>query len=114
MPRGDEPLGDVASVVLFENERVKIWNLIVEPGGRIANYNLRLDNHKQKTVEAFRDLNFHVMAVGDSYNDLSMIRAAHRGILFKAPDNVLAENPDLPTASNFDELKTRIEKDGEI
>ena len=89
-------------------------NLIVEPGGRIANYNLRLDNHKQKTVEAFRDLNFHVMAVGDSYNDLSMIRAAHRGILFKAPDNVLAENPDLPTASNFDELKTRIEKDGEI
>ena len=32
MSRGDEPLGDVASVVLFENERVKIWNLIVEPG----------------------------------------------------------------------------------
>ena len=32
MPRGDEPLGDIASVVLFENERVKIWNLVVEPG----------------------------------------------------------------------------------
>ena len=32
MPRGSEPLGDVASVVLFENEHVKIWNLIVEPG----------------------------------------------------------------------------------
>ncbi len=32
MPRGDQPLGDIASVVLFENERVKIWNLIVEPG----------------------------------------------------------------------------------
>ena len=32
MPRGNEPLGDIASVVLFENERVKIWNLIVEPG----------------------------------------------------------------------------------
>ena len=32
MPRGDEPLGDIASVVLFENDKVKIWNLIVEPG----------------------------------------------------------------------------------
>ena len=32
MARGNEPLGDIASVVLFENEGVKIWNLIVEPG----------------------------------------------------------------------------------
>ena len=30
-PDGKE-LGEIASVVLFENERVKIWNLIVEPG----------------------------------------------------------------------------------
>ena len=32
MPRGDEPLGDIASVVLFENDKVKVWNLVVEPG----------------------------------------------------------------------------------
>ena len=32
MPRGDAPLGEIASNVVFENERVKIWNLIVEPG----------------------------------------------------------------------------------
>ena len=32
MARGNEPLGDIASVVLFENDHVKIWNLIVEPG----------------------------------------------------------------------------------
>ena len=25
-------LGEIASVVLFENDKVKIWNLIVEPG----------------------------------------------------------------------------------
>ena len=28
----DKELGEIASVVLYENERVKIWNLIVEPG----------------------------------------------------------------------------------
>ena len=27
-----KPLGDIATNVLFENDRVKIWNLIVEPG----------------------------------------------------------------------------------
>ncbi|MCH7800119.1 MAG: hypothetical protein IIC24_01115 [Chloroflexi bacterium] len=32
MPRGDEPLGEVATDVLFENDKVKIWNLIVNPG----------------------------------------------------------------------------------
>ena len=32
MPRGNEPLGDIATNVLFENDNVKIWNLIVEPG----------------------------------------------------------------------------------
>ena len=33
MPRGNEPLGPIASKLLFENERVKIWNLVIEPGG---------------------------------------------------------------------------------
>ena len=32
MPRGDAPLGDIATDVLFENDAVKIWNLIVNPG----------------------------------------------------------------------------------
>ena len=32
MPRGNEPLGEIATDVLFENDRVKIWNLIVNPG----------------------------------------------------------------------------------
>ncbi len=32
MARGNEPLGDIATDVLFENDNVKIWNLIVNPG----------------------------------------------------------------------------------
>ena len=32
MPRGNEPLGEIATDVLFENERVKIWMLVVESG----------------------------------------------------------------------------------
>ena len=36
MPRGDQTLGDIATDVLFENDKVKIWNLIVEPGDSSA------------------------------------------------------------------------------
>ena len=32
MARGNEPLGDIATKVLFENEKVKVWNLVVDPG----------------------------------------------------------------------------------
>ena len=32
MADSDRQLGDIATVVLLENDKVKIWNLIVEPG----------------------------------------------------------------------------------
>ena len=32
MPRGDEPLGPVANQFLFENERIKMWHLDLQPG----------------------------------------------------------------------------------
>ena len=32
MPRGDEPLGAVANQFLFENDRLKMWHLNLQPG----------------------------------------------------------------------------------
>ncbi len=32
MARGNEPLGDPANRFLFENERVKVWHLVLDPG----------------------------------------------------------------------------------
>ncbi len=32
MPRGDEPLGPVANQFLFENDRLKMWHLDLQPG----------------------------------------------------------------------------------
>ncbi len=75
----------------------------------IVDYILRIDDHKRRSVEAFRSLNFHVLSAGDSYNDLSMLRAANAGALFHAPDNVIAENPDLPSFTDYDELRAWID-----
>ena len=81
--------------------------------GRISGYNLRHPDHKRASVEAFRALNFHVTAVGDSYNDTRMLGAAHAGILFHAPDNVRAEFPDFPAVDDYAALEAAITAAGE-
>ena len=49
------------------------------------------------------------IAAGDSYNDLGMIRASKAGWLFKGAPSTKAENPDVPTLEEYDELLAAIE-----
>ena len=83
--------------------------LAIEPSGRIADFRLRLPDHKRKTVEALAGLNFRTIAAGDSYNDLSMIDRADHGFLFRPPDRLVSERPDLQVAADHTELRERIE-----
>jgi len=76
----------------------------------ITNYCLRQPGQKCKSVEAFRALNFQVIAAGDSYNDITMLEAADHGILFKAPDNVKAEFGNFPAVEEYGELMALIEE----
>jgi len=78
--------------------------LEVDDGGRIRDYRLRLTDHKRKAVSAFRGLNFHTVAAGDSYNDTSMLGEAHAGILFRPPQNVVDEFPQFPVTRTYAEL----------
>ncbi len=82
--------------------------LVVEPGGRVSDYRLRMQDQKRASVKAFKDLNFHTIAAGDSYNDASMLAEAHAGILFCPPANVTAEFPQFPVTRNYDELRRAI------
>jgi len=75
--------------------------------GRVANYHLRMPDQKRHSVEAFKTLNFTVMAAGDSYNDTSMLGAADAGILFRAPDNVIREFPQFPVVHDYAALEAQ-------
>ncbi len=77
--------------------------------GSIDGYRLRKVDHKRLSVEAFKGLNFKVVSVGDSYNDLSMLRAADGAVLYRPTDAFAAENPDLPVARDYRQLKAAIE-----
>ncbi len=83
-------------------------DLVIDETGRIADYKLRLPDHKRKAVEAFRALNFDTIAAGDSYNDLSMIDCADEGLLFCPPDRLTKERPELPVARNHPQLQAII------
>jgi phosphoserine/homoserine phosphotransferase len=75
---------------------------------RIVDYELRQANQKQHAVEAFRRLNYCVIAAGDSYNDTTMLAAADHGYLFHAPENVVAEFPQFPALDTYDDLRLAI------
>jgi len=83
-------------------------HLTVDHLGNIVNYHLRQENGKMKVVEALQNLNYKVIAVGDSYNDINMLRKAETGILYRPPHNVVNDNPDLPIVESYDELKSLI------
>jgi phosphoserine / homoserine phosphotransferase len=85
-------------------------HLTTDSEGNITNYNLRQKNGKRCVVEALQSLNYKVIAIGDSYNDLAMIRKAEMGILFNPPQNVIDENSDLMVVNTYNELKSVIVK----
>lgn len=71
----------------------------------VTGYTLRQADGKKKAALALRQLSYEVIAMGDSYNDISMLQAADRGILFRPPENVIAEFPNLPVTNSYDEIK---------
>ena len=82
--------------------------LEVAPDGEITGFTMRCEQSKLTSVKAFQAMGYETIAVGDSYNDLGMIRASKAGFLFRAPDNVKAENPDLPALETYEELLSAI------
>ena len=83
--------------------------LLIDETGRIEDWKIRCDDHKRKTVESLMQMNYQVIAAGDSYNDTSMLSAASAGILFRPPENVIAEFPQFPVARDYSELIYAIE-----
>ena len=80
-------------------------SLVVDEQGKINDFRLRISDGKTKAVRALKDLNFKVIAAGDSYNDTGMLKEADTGILFCPPDNVIEEFPQFKVTRNYDEFK---------
>jgi len=79
-------------------------DLDIDNQGRVIGYRLRQPDQKRQAVRAFKELNFEVVAAGDSYNDLSMLTEAEAGVLFRPPEQLVEEYPQFPVTRTHDEL----------
>ena len=91
------------------NPTLLCHTLMIDETGRIEDWKIRYDDHKRKTVESLIEMNYQVIAAGDSYNDTSMLSAASAGILYRPPENVIEEFPQFPVAMDYSELTGAIE-----
>lgn len=85
-------------------------NRLIVENDRIAGYQLRQPNQKQKSVAALKSLNYHVISAGDSYNDTAMLLEANVGFLIHAPENVKREFPQLKAVESHVGLMKLIQR----
>ncbi len=84
-------------------------SLEVDGNDMICGIRMRQDNGKKKAIDGLRAMGFRTFAAGDSYNDLAMIHLADKGCLFRAPENIIKEEPDLRLCRTYDEFYSEIE-----
>jgi len=83
-------------------------SLEVAPDGVITGYRLRQPDSKRRAAQSLRQLNFKIIGMGDSYNDINLLKEADTGILFRPPENVVREFPQFPVTRDYEELKPLI------
>lgn len=83
-------------------------SLEIDAGGAIADYRLRQPDGKKHVVEALQGLNFEVIAMGDSYNDITMLQKAEHGLLFCPPDSVKERYPQFPVTYDYAALQQQL------
>ena len=85
-------------------------DLEIDSEGMICHYRLRLPDGKRHAVLALKQLNFSVIALGDSYNDTSMLAEADLGILFRPSDKVRQQFPQFPVTTEYQSVQRLIDE----
>ena len=92
------------------NQPMMLCHRLSVKNKKLVGYTLRQDNGKHFVVKGFQLMNFTVIATGDSYNDIAMLKQADKSILFNPPKKVIKDYPEFEIANNYTELKGFFEK----
>jgi phosphoserine/homoserine phosphotransferase len=103
---------EFADPLMEQLERPTLFchSLEVNSQGIISGYQLRQKDAKREVVKALKNLNYEVIAFGDSYNDINMLKEADLGVLFRPPQNVIDDCPEFPVINEYAELKYFLEE----
>ena len=82
--------------------------LEVAPGGEITGFRMRCAQSKLTTVKALQSIGYTPIASGDSYNDLDMLLYSKAGFLFRGPERIKQDYPQIKCCEDFSELLSLI------
>ena len=82
--------------------------------GRIEGVRLRIRGRKDHVIRSVQEIGFRVVAIGDSYNDERVLRAADHAILYNAPADLAERLPHAFQARNYDDIRRHVEMVREI
>ena len=82
----------------------------LDPQGHIRGFKLRIRGKKERIVSGFRSAGFSVAAMGDSMNDLSLLRESDYRLLYRPVDLLVREFPEADVAQNLDEALAYLER----
>jgi phosphoserine/homoserine phosphotransferase len=83
--------------------------LVIDGDGFVADYLLRQQDQKRHAVNAFKSLNFKVIAAGDSFNDTGMLAAADAGFFIHPPAAIAQQFPQFPVNESYAQLNAAID-----
>lgn len=76
--------------------------------GFLTQHHLRQPKGKHHVVNSLKHLGFTVRAAGDSYNDISMLQTADKGVLFRPPMRIVEEFPQLEVTHDYKGLLKKL------
>jgi phosphoserine/homoserine phosphotransferase len=77
--------------------------------GTISGFKLRIRGQKERIVSGLKSAGFMVAAMGDSLNDLSLLRSSDHRVLYRPVEALRAAFPDAPLATNLDQALVHME-----
>ena len=93
----------LGGVNLFANQ------FAVDSRGLINGFQLRIRGQKERIVSGFKSAGFAVAAMGDSLNDLSLLRSCDFPVLYRPVQSLLDQFPGAAVAQHRDEALALVE-----
>lgn len=84
--------------------------LEVDRKGNVVGYKLREKDGKIEMIQRFQKAGYFTIAIGDSFNDLKMLKGAEKGILFRPSPKLLKQEKNIEVAQTYIDLKKIISK----
>ncbi len=91
----------------------------LDAAGRITGFKLRIRGQKERIVSGFKSAGYKVAAMGDSLNDLSLLKSCDFPVLYRPVEALAREFPGVRPVFNLDDAlllmedaRRRVEENG--